>query len=633
VPSIVKRILLVEDDAGAQLLYSNRLTDLGFEVVVSPTGAMGLMEARSRPFDLYLVDIGLGSGIDGYEVCRRLKTIPEIHGVPVVLISGHVKTQEDLHRGYEAGCQSFLVKGDLTLLEDVVRAMLRIKTLQDDLALQNRLLDEHNRRLSAERARAAELEQALTHTAGKIVREPLRPDGMLLVDGEGVVRASDRGARELFGHALEGKHLARLAPDSRLEASVRNARTEPVEALRCELPERPGRAARALVASVHPFVPAPEPVEPTLRLVLLFDPSRARAAAASGAGGLESLRREWAPLIEAARDVYRPEGLVGVSAAVQALRERAERAAHLETPVLITGPVGSGKAFLARVLHFTSLRPGPLVTVACSARDAEQELFGAAERGEQAPERPDGPGAFLQAAGGTLLLRDVERLDLATQARVLEALEQRRIPRAGSAAAERNDVRLVATTNADLGALAKQGRFLPALLRRLSGETLALPALATRLEDVEPLAHHFLARHRRRPDAALAPEVVWVLERHDWPENVRELERAVQSACESARSSEIEVSDLPQALADLHARLVARGERPDATPRARTGLERELDSLLASLDSTVSLLDAYEKGALLHALRLTDGDKLAAARLLKVGKSTFYRKLKYHGIT
>jgi DNA-binding NtrC family response regulator len=625
----VKRILLVDDDAGAQLLYSNRLTDLGFEVVVSPTGAMGLMEARSAPFDLFLVDVGLGSGIDGYEVCRRLKTIPEIHGVPVVLISGHVKTQEDLHRGYEAGCQSFLVKGDLTLLEDVVRAMLRIKTLQDDLALQNRLLDEHNRRLSAERARAAELEQALTHTGARTLREPLRPDGMLLVDGEGVVRASDRGARDLFGHALEGKHLARLAPDSRLEASVRNARTEPVEALRCELPERPGRTARALVASVHPFVPAHERMEPTLRLVMLFDPARARAAAASGTGGLESLRREWAPLIEAAREVYRPEGLVGVSPAVQALRESVQTAAQHEAPVLVRGPVGSGKAFLARVLHFASLRPGPLVTVACGGGDVEQELFGSVRR-ENAPESP---GAFLQAAGGTLLLLDVERLELALQERVLEAHEQRRILRAGATTPERVEARLIATTRADLVALVRQERFLPALLRAFASETLVLPALAQRPEDIEPLAHHFLARHRRKAEAGLAPEVVWVLERHDWPENVRELERAVQSACEAARTSEVGVADLPQPLADLHARLVVRGERPGSVTRARTGLERELDSLLASLDSTVSLLDAYEKGALLHALRLTDGDKLAAARLLKVGKSTFYRKLKYHGIT
>ena len=91
------RILLIEDDAGAQLVFKNRLKDLGYDVVVASTGARGLMEARADHFDLFLVDIGLGSGIDGYEVCRRLKTVPQIHGIPVVLISGQVKSQEESH--------------------------------------------------------------------------------------------------------------------------------------------------------------------------------------------------------------------------------------------------------------------------------------------------------------------------------------------------------------------------------------------------------------------------------------------------------------------------------------------------------------------------------------------------------
>ena len=273
----MKRILLIEDDTGAQLLYRNRLTDLGYEVVVSATGAMGLVEARAAAFDLYLVDIELGKGIDGYEVCRRLKTIPEIHSVPVVLISGRVKSQEDLHRGYEAGCQSFLVKGDLMLLEDIVRAMLRIKSLQDDLALQNRLLEDRNRRFEAEQARNADLSRALSSQKGHGGREHVRPVGMLLVDGEGVVCASDRGARDLFGQIIDGKHLAMLAPDSRLEADVRNARTEPHEAIRFEAPERNGRMARQLVASVHPFVPQPGRAEPALRLVQLHDAAERRA--------------------------------------------------------------------------------------------------------------------------------------------------------------------------------------------------------------------------------------------------------------------------------------------------------------------------------------------------------------------
>jgi CheY-like chemotaxis protein len=180
----VNRILLVEDDTSAQLLYKNRLSDLGYEVVVAPTGAAGLMEARAAAFDLFLVDIDLGKGIDGYEVCQRLKTIPELHGIPVVLISGHVRAQEDLHRGYEAGCQSFLVKGDLMLLEDVVRAMLRIRSLQRDLALQNRLLEERNRRLEIATTRTADLEHALSNSVSRGPAVANRPDGLLMVDSE-----------------------------------------------------------------------------------------------------------------------------------------------------------------------------------------------------------------------------------------------------------------------------------------------------------------------------------------------------------------------------------------------------------------------------------------------------------------
>ena len=392
----VRRILLIEDDPGAQLLYRNRLSDLGHQVVVSSTGAMGLMEARSGPFDLFLVDIDLGTGIDGYEVCRRLKTIPEIHAVPVVLISGHVKAQEDLHRGYEAGCQSFLVKGDLMLLEDVVRAMLRIKSLQDDLAMQNRLLEDHHRRLETEKSQGGDERAPLAgSTAGGA---SAGPDGILLVDDEGVVHTSNRGARDLLGHAIDKKHLARLAPDSRLEAVVRNARTDPLESVRFEVPERSGRASRILHAIVHPLAPSTGPTQSGLRLVLLYDSSSQRQRAEGG--GHADVGQ--APLVEAARRVFRPSALHGSSAAVRDVRQKVTRLAEAEGPVLLRGPAGSGKSFVARVLHFSGPRPGPFVAVDCAAANEpefERALFGAARGADGGAQ----PGALQRAAGGDAL--------------------------------------------------------------------------------------------------------------------------------------------------------------------------------------------------------------------------------------
>jgi DNA-binding NtrC family response regulator len=631
----VNRILLIEDDSGAQLLYRNRLADLGFEVVVAATGAMGLMEARAGKFDLYLVDIGLGSGIDGYEVCRRLKAIPEIHNIPVVLISGQVRGQEELHRGYEAGCQSFLVKGDLTLLEDVVRAMLRIKSLQDDLALQNRLLEEQNRRLQAERERGADLEDALRETGSRqvVFRELAagRPDGVLIVDGEGVVRRCDRAARDTLGQGLEGKHLASMAPDSRLEAFVRNARTEPHDAIRFDLPDRPGRLPRSLSACIVPLVPLPDSKEPPLRVVLLFDAARRRVAAEMLRLAEQGIpRRELAPLIEAAREVFRASALVGDSPALSTLRGRLEALARSDAPLLIQGPSGSGKELVARIVHFSGGRSGPFVPVNCAALPGtmlQSELFGH-QKGAFPEAITDRPGLFQQAQHGTLFLQEIGQLPPALQQELQEALEHGRVRRMGASNPERIDVRLIASSRMDLARAVEQGGFRGELLG-LFAARVTLPRLRERAGDVPLLARHFLARFA--PGRALSPEALWLLEQYDWPGNVRELLDSLESACATAGGREVQVSDLPAPLQGLYQRLARSEGIPAALPRVAAHAPAELEPELVVGPGT--LLDAYEKRALLHALRETGGDKLKAAKLVGVGKSTFYRKLKLHGIT
>jgi two-component system response regulator PilR (NtrC family) len=225
-------------------------------------------------------------------------------------------------------------------------------------------------------------------------------------------------------------------------------------------------------------------------------------------------------------------------------------------------------------------------------------------------------------------LQDVEHLPPPLQERLLLSLAQ---TRPGTPEV----VRLVASSSASLESAVERGQLQAQLAQQLGAETLVLPALKERPEDIEALSRHFLARHGRFADACFAPDAARVLARHDWPGNVRELERVVLGAAMAASKSEIQVDDLPQPLPELHRR---ERSKPEARVLARhrfdpTGMERELETVLASLGSTVSLLDAYEKVALLHALRLKGGDKLAAAKLLRVGKSTFYRKLKQHGIT
>jgi DNA-binding NtrC family response regulator len=650
----VGRILLIEDDPGAQLLFKNRLEDLGHQVVVMPTGAMGLMEARAEPFDLFLVDVGLGSGIDGYEVCRRLKATPHVHGIPVVLISGQVKGQEELHKGYEAGCEAFLLKGDIILLEDVVRAMLRIKSLQDDLGMQNRLLEEQNRRLSEERQRGADLEVALRETGGRalVFRELAagRPDGVLMVDADGVVRFTDRGAQDILGKDIEGKNLARLAPGTGLEAFVRNARTEPSEAYRFDLTDRKGRAVRSISASVMPTVPRHASRDNGYKVVLLLDAGRRRVASEMLRLQERGIpRRELGPLLEAARDVYHPSGIIGASPAMRELRKRVSRAALTDGPVLIRGESGTGKQLVARALHFGGLRSGPFVPVNCAAMAPGllvSELFGHVKSAFPGA-ISDRPGLFQQAHLGTIYLDQVEAVPLELQPKLEVVLEEREVYRVGATAAEHVDVRMIASTNADLEGMIAEERFRSDLYYRLNVVDLEIPPLRDRESDALLLAQHFLKRHgAAREHVEFSPEVLWVLQEHDWPGNVRELENCVERACALAEGQRIEVSDLPLHLRELHRRLREEERAPPALIRApgaqgrsiaeRFAMEIEPQpppSVAPGEPAEPVSLQLYEKRALLRALEETGGDKLAAARLLGVGKSTFYRKLRAHGLS
>lgn len=655
------RILVIEDEPGTQLLLQSRLQDLGHQVTTAPTGAMGLMEARSGGYDLFLVDVMLGAGIDGYEVCRRLKAMPHAHAVPVVLVSGQVKTREELHRGYEAGCESFLIKGDITLLEDVVRAMLRIKSLQDDFAMQNRLLDEHNRRLQEERQRGAELESALREmpAASGAIRElaTSRPDALLLVDPEGVVRLVDRGSREIFGKDLEGRTLGQLAVGTGLEAYVRDARTEPREGFRFDVGPRAGRDVLHLTATVLPLVPRPGHGDPGLKIVLLMDAGKRQVAA-------EILRvqengvpkRELGPLLEAARFAFHPSSLLGVSPPMSELRAEVQRLAGSDQPVLVVGEEGSGVGRVGRALHFGASRSGPFVPLQCGALSKESlevELFGHT-KGAFEGAHADRPGLLHQADRGTLFLEDVGKLPTEVQTRLLEVLDTGRVRRVGATKSEPVKVRIVAAASPTLEIEVEQGRFSRELYRHLSTASLRVPPLRERLVDVPLLAQHFLQRFGAVLGAVeLDGEALWVLENYDWPGNVRELKSCLERACASAKDPVLGLEQLPQALRDLQSKLMDKHAIPPARRRedrtagthlpgrafAPAGFARGASYPGAypgfrpepQEEEPVSL-ELFEKKALLRALDETGGDKLAAARLLKIGKSTLYRKLKRYDI-
>jgi len=192
------------------------LLDQGHQVVGVEGGAEGLAEARSGGIDLVLLAAFIDGDLGGDEVCARLRAIPELHHIPIVVYTDKVVNTEVADRMYEAGCEVFVGKTQMPNLCRIVDVQLRAKTKGDELCEQNRVLELENRRLEEERQRAVDL-GATAETAGAqelLLRELAAgsPDGVLVVDVNGTVRHADRGACELLGSRLVGSTLGKIAP-------------------------------------------------------------------------------------------------------------------------------------------------------------------------------------------------------------------------------------------------------------------------------------------------------------------------------------------------------------------------------------------------------------------------------------
>ena len=654
----VTHVLLIDDESATRLVMHNRLRELGHEVTAAENGAQGLTLARETRFDLFVVDAGLTNGVNSLEVCRRLKQMPHNIGVPLVLLSKY-SARDELSKGYEAGADAVLVKADMAVFDQILRVFVRIKRKQDELILQIRTLDDNNRRLVEERQRTSSLENQNAGSTDPAVvwrdMAPGKPDGVLVVDEEGVVRFSDRGAHEVFGGSIEGKNLGRLAQRSGLEAFVRDVQTENREGLRFDLPARNGRAGRSLLASVVPMVAKPGEADPGLRIVLLLDAGKRKIAAELMRLQEYTLpRHELGVLRDVARVMYGTSGLIGPSAAMTLIRAQVTEAARSTAPVLICGEAGSGRQHIARALHYSGEGGGPFLPIACaglSSEHLEAEIFGQV-KGAFHDAIVDRPGALQQASHGTVFLQDVDQLPLPLQGKLVRVIKEHLATRAGTEKAEPIDVRIVASTQVDLRAAVAANTFEAGLFELLRATVTVVAPLRERHDDIEALTLHFLRMFGSgRPELEIASDAMFRLLSHSWPGNVLELKSCIERACKRVPGSVIGVEHLAPALRDLPDDVPAREITPIARPAKITvggthvvppsgvfpapvtpSLPHGLRPGEIGPDDPISL-DHYEKKCLERALEATAGDKLKAARLLEVGKSTLYRKLKRYGIT
>ncbi|HYM67168.1 MAG TPA: sigma-54 dependent transcriptional regulator, partial [Patescibacteria group bacterium] len=227
---------------------------------------------------------------------------------------------------------------------------------------------------------------------------------------------------------------------------------------------------------------------------------------------------------------------MGGSPAIALVIQQVAQVAESNFTVLVQGETGTGKELVARAIHQQSpRRQSPFVAVDCGAIPetlVESELFGH-ERGAFTGAQARREGHFQLAKGGTLFLDEIGNVPLATQAKLLRALEQREVHPLGGARAVTVDARIIAATNSELEESVKAGRFRADLYYRLSEFTIALPPLRSRREDIMHLSQRFLdevSMELRRPVRRISDEAMQVLLHHDWPGNVRELRNVVRKA-------------------------------------------------------------------------------------------------------
>lgn len=306
------------------------------------------------------------------------------------------------------------------------------------------------------------------------------------------------------------------------------------------------------------------------------------------------------------------EEMIGESPAVQRLKSLIVRVAASDASVLLLGESGTGKELAAKAIHAHSPRQkGPFVAVDCGALNEtvlESELFGHI-KGAFTGAESSSLGLIRAADGGTLFLDEIGELPHGMQVKLLRTLQEKVVRPVGEQKSHAVDIRVVAATNKDLEAEAREGGFRHDLYYRIAAIPLQLPPLCERERDIPLLAHHFLALENINSVRSIATEAMQLLNGYHWPGNIRELQNVLHRAVAFCETDTITADDLPATIALT----------------SPTGLSPELP-----VDDTLA---AYELLAFKNALKKCDGNRRCAAALLGISEATLYRKMKQFDIS
>jgi len=310
------------------------------------------------------------------------------------------------------------------------------------------------------------------------------------------------------------------------------------------------------------------------------------------------------------------DGIIGNSPAMTRVFDTITQIAPTNVTVLITGESGTGKELVAKSLHTNSPRRNnrfvPLHCTAITEGILESELFGHIKGAFTSATR-DRIGRFEYAHGGTLFLDEVGDMPHSTQVKLLRVIETGEFTRLGSNDLLNADVRLIAATNQDLAARVEEHTFREDLYFRLNVVSVHLPPLRERISDipvlVDAFVHQFALKHAKNIDG-VSPDVIQRLTRYNWPGNVRELKNCIESMIVMSRTEILEEDLLPDNVSTT-----------------------ETQFPIAPVFTQGVSLDDAEKELIKNTLSLTGGNREEAARILKIGERTLYRKLKKYDLS
>ncbi len=439
--------------------------------------------------------------------------------------------------------------------------------------------------------------------------------GLTVVDKEARVQFMDRATERVFGlkqGEAKGVDVREFIPDSNLALTAVSGKPMIGGILEVKGMKR--------ISSVYPLIKNGEIIGAVGNVVFhsLEEIERIN-------GEIQRLKKEINYLKQKEEKEHTPlytfDKILGRSALLRETIATAKKIAPLDRDVLIVGESGTGKELFAHSIHSFVHPDKPFIKVNCPAIPfelAESQLFGY-ERGTFTGATPGGKaGVFEAAEGGTVFLDEISALPLSLQAKLLRVLQEREVTRLGSTKTKKINFRSIAATNENLQELVKEGKFRHDLYYRVAKATIHVPALRARTEDIPLYLNSFLDTINRAFKINIkefSPAALDVLMRYEWPGNVRELINVLeQIALKVWHEEQVGVEHLPEEVRQQARKLVKKG--------IMTGHDL----------STKQNLHALERAMIVNALQESGGNKREAARILRMPRSTLYKRLTAYGI-